>query len=175
MVFKTWQADYHAVWEIDWAAMPIGGALTIEVWRAGERYRHEILESTAPALVGETLVFDGRQGWRYQRFDPDSLTSVASPHLAPMSEVVAIVDTLLTQPIQRAEMQQVWVGDEPTRHITLIFDQETSLSVWVAGDTKLPHRLRFRQNGMPVTLTARSIEPLTTPPDGLFKPTIGSR
>lgn len=172
---EAWQANYHVVWEIDWAAMPVGGAVTVEAWQVGEQYRYEILESTAPALVGETLIFDGQQGWHYQRFDPDSLTSATPPHLAPMSEAVNIIDTLLGQPARRAQMQQVRLGDELTRHITLIFDPETSLSVWIAEETNLPHRLRFRRNDAPVTLMARSIEPLTMPPAGLFKPTVGSR
>ncbi|HXW00070.1 MAG TPA: hypothetical protein VEC93_16740, partial [Anaerolineae bacterium] len=50
----AWQVDQHIVWEIAWPAAPVGGPLTVESWRVGPRYRFEVLEATAPDLVGQT-------------------------------------------------------------------------------------------------------------------------
>jgi hypothetical protein len=76
---EAWAADQHTVWEIDWPDAPVGGPLTVETWRAGSGYRYEILESTAPALVGEILIFDGQTAWQYNRFDDPLSRKVMNP------------------------------------------------------------------------------------------------
>ncbi len=171
----AWRQEWHAVWEIDWAAMPVGGPVTVEVWRAGERYRYEILEAAAPALIGETLVFDGRQAWRYNRFETDSLSSPAAPHLAPMSEAGAVIDRLLAEPPRSARRRVEPLHRQSTQRITLTFADESSLSVWIAQETGLPLRLRWSTPNAEGTLTARETEPLPDPPAGLFNPTIDTR
>ena len=55
----AWQTSRHTVWELDWPNAPVGGPVTVETWQAGNRYRYEILEAAAPALVGQALAFDG--------------------------------------------------------------------------------------------------------------------
>ena len=92
MLAESWQARQHIIWEIDWPAIPIAGSLTVETWRADDRYRFEILEAPAAALVGEVLVFDGQVSWRYNRFDPPPSFTPTTPSLSPVSDAFAIID-----------------------------------------------------------------------------------
>ncbi len=170
-VRRTWQANQHIVWEIEWPAVPIGGPLTVETWRADGRYRFEILESTAPALVGQTLIFDGQNAWRYNRFDPEGPISPSSPVLSPVSDAFAIIDRLIAAPPATATHQESrQLNHGPTRKIGLTFENNDSLIFWLDQETGLPARILFSVKGRQATLQARSLEPLPDPPEGLFEP-----
>ena len=81
----TWQTGQHITWELDWPATPVGGPLTVETWRMDVNYRFEVLEAVAPALIGETLVFDGHTAWQYNRFAAKPPVMLASPRLSPVT------------------------------------------------------------------------------------------
>ena len=102
ILLDAWQADRHVVWELDWPAAPIGGPLTLETWRAGHRYRFEILEAIPPALVGQVLVFNGQNAWRYNRFKPPTVLRPVSPVLSPLSDAFTSINQRLNTRPQAA-------------------------------------------------------------------------
>jgi hypothetical protein len=166
----AWQRDQHIVWELEWAAMPLGGPVTVETWRAGPRYRFEILEATAPALVGETLIVDGPQAWQYNHFSDEPPTTPATPWLSPLSDALLVIEQLLNTPVQEASQNVIVLDNGPTQIITLEFINGDQLSLWLDEKTGLPIRLHFTIAGQEAKLTARSFEPLRELP-GLFRPT----
>ncbi len=173
ILVEAWQADQNAVWEIKWEAMPIGGAVVAETWRMGKKYRLEILESAAPALIGETLIFDGQQGWQYNRL-AESVTPMPSFTLSPVTDAFGMIDQLLTTPPKTACQQQTSLLDgaksRPAQEITLIFENNSKqLTFWLDPKTKLPLQIKFVIKGQEGWLKARRSEPLIHPPDGLFK------
>lgn len=173
---RAWGRDQQAVWELDWPAAPGGGPLTAAVWRAGEQYRYEILESAAPALVGQTLIFDGQIGWRYSRFEANGPEAAASPRLSPLTDAFQIIDRLLNSTPTTATRQADTILEYgSTEKITLAFDQGDKLTVWIDQETALPVRLTFQTGGHRATLNARRIEPLRDPPEGLFSPDVQLR
>ncbi len=172
-ISQAWQADQHLIWEVDWPAAPVGGPLTVETWRAGVRYRFEILESVGPDLIGQTLIFDGRRAWQYNRFDPQPPAAAAATGLAPVSDAFAIIDRLLATPAKMAVRQ----GDGSLRSgraekIGLTFENGDELTAWLDQETGLPVRILFLVGGEQATLEARYFEPLSDPPAGLFEPTV---
>jgi hypothetical protein len=170
-IITAWRRDQHAVWELDWPAAPIGGPLTAEVWHAGERYRYEILESAAPALVGQTLIFDGQTGWRYSRFETEAPEKIASPRLSPVSDAFTTIDRLLeTSPMTAARQEDTTLNYGPTEKMTLAYENGDGLTVWIDPETELVVRLTFQVGGNQATLKARRNEPLTDFSEEIFKP-----
>lgn len=170
-LLTAWQADQHIIWEIDWPDAPVGGPLTVATWRAGLRYRLEILEAVAPDLVGQTLIFDGVTAWRYQRFDsPPAVPQPVEAHLSPVTDAFAIIARLLATTPTSATQEVTQVGREPARKITLTFSAGDSLTLWRDEATGLPVRLNFVSGRQQATLRARSFEPLSNPPQDLFEP-----
>ena len=167
---KVWQIDQHIVWEIEWPAAPVGGALTVETWRAGQRYRFEILESTTPDLVGQILIFDGQTAWRTNRFESEPPTSPSVPLLSPVSDAFAIINKLTAASPETAAQEAVQLPTGPAQKITLTLDAGNSLTLWRDEATGLPMRVFFGMGEQKATLRARSFEPLLDPPEGLFKP-----
>jgi hypothetical protein len=137
----AWQADQHAVWTIDWPSAPLGGPLTAEIWRSGNRYRIEILEAAAPALVGETLVVEGKTAWRYNRFQPPSPLFPAQPILSPVTDLLSLVDQLWQTPVSAAERETTQTNYSVTQKIRLTFESGNSLIFWQEVKTGLPVRL----------------------------------
>ena len=167
-VQSAWQANQHTVWEIEWAAIPVGGPLTVETWRFDDRYRYEILEATAPALIGETLVFDGDKGWRANRFS-DSLTETTPPRLAPISEIFTIVDDFLNRVPQTATQQVIEIDQKATQQIKLTFENDESLQFRIDQEMQLPMRIIIYLTQSEISLKVRHAEPLFDPPDALFQ------
>ncbi len=173
---EVWSADRHTVWEIDWPNMPVGGLLTVETWQAGSCYRYEILESTAPALVGEILIFDGQIAWQYNRFDDPLLSprrqgkEVGEPTLAPIVDTFAIINRLLTTPARTASQEAAPFNHHSAQKITLTFAHGDQLALWRDEATNLPVRVTFVVGEQHATLKARSFERLPHPPEGLFEP-----
>jgi hypothetical protein len=163
MIATAWHSDQHAVWQLDWPAAPIGGPVTVETWQANQGYRFEILESTAPALVGQTLVSDGQSTWRYNRFESNSLEMSSLPLLSPVSDAFEVIDRLINTPAASASQQEsTTLNHGPARKI----DQKTGL----------PARIIYSvRGGDQAELQARSLESLIDPPERLFRPEINIR
>ena len=168
-VRKAWQADQHAVWTLDWPAAPTPGPLTVEIWRSGDRYRLEILEAPAPALIGETLVVKGETAWRYNRFQPSPLKPVTSPVLSPVTDLLNLVDQLLQTPVVAAEQEVTQLNYNPAQKIGLTFSDGTELQFWQEVETGLPVRLILVAKGQQLELEAHQVEPLLDPIEGLFQ------
>ncbi|NJN96542.1 MAG: hypothetical protein HC875_21765 [Anaerolineales bacterium] len=170
-LLAAWQADQHIAWELDWPDAPMGGPLTVATWRAGSRYRLEILEAVAPDLVGQTLIFDGTTAWRYRRFDsPPAAPQPTEARLSPVTDAFAIITGLLAATPASATEEPVQVGRAPAQKITLTFTGGDTLAVWRDEATGLPVRLSFVSGRQQATLRARSFELLSTPAEGLFEP-----
>lgn len=173
---EAWSADQHTVWEIDWPNMPAGGPLTVETWQAGSRYRYEILESTAPALVGEILIFDGQIAWQYNRFADPLLSprrqgkETGELTLSPVADAFAIINRLLVTPAQTASQEAASFNHHSAQKITLTFAHGDQLALWQDETTNLPVRVTFAMGEQQATLKARSFERLPYPPEGLFEP-----
>lgn len=168
ILVDSWQAGQHIIWEIDWPDAPIGGPVTVETWRVDGRYRFEILEAPAAALVGEILVFDGRDAWRYNRFNPPPAFTSTTPSLSPVSDAFTIIGYLLDTPPQRATLEVTQVNSNPAEKITAIFLNDDRLILWRDIETDLPVRLIFSLGRQQATLNARQFEPLLDPPNELF-------
>ncbi len=167
-ILNVWQANQHTVWELDWPNAPLVGTLTIETWRADNRYRFEILETPAPALVGEILVFDGQQAWRYNRFNPPSIFIPTAPALSPVSDAFTIVDQLLNTKPEKAVEEIVQINSKPAQKILLTFTTGDILTLWQNTEIELPVQVACSINGQQATMKARSVEPLVNPPLELF-------
>jgi hypothetical protein len=168
---QTWQADQHSVWEMEWPAAPIGGPLTVETWRTGSRYRFEILEATAPDLVGQVLIFDGQTAWCYRRFDPPQNSAQSEEaRLSPVSDAFAIINRLLVTAPETATQEALRLSSGPAQKLTFTYPNGDSLALWRDETTGLPVWVVFTLGGQPATLRARSFAPLSDPPEGLFKP-----
>jgi hypothetical protein len=168
-VRKAWQADQHAVWTLDWPAAPTIGPLTVEIWRSGDRYRIEILETPAPALAGEILVVNGETAWRYNRFQPSPLKPVTSPVLSPVTDLFNLVDQLLQTPVVAAEQEATQLNYSPAQKIRLTFSNGNELQFWQEAETGLPVRLILFAGRQHLELDARQVEPLPNPIEGLFQ------
>jgi len=166
---RSWYANQHVVWELEWPAAPAGGSLTMETWRFQDRYRFEILESAAAALVGETLIFDGQNAWRYNRFEAKLPLTPSAPVLSPASDIFMIINKLVDALPQTAAQELVRLQPGPTQKITLTFENGDSLTLWRDEATGLPVRFLVIINEEQVILQARSFELLTHPPPGLFE------
>lgn len=168
---RAWQTDRHAVWEIDWPAAPTGGPVTVETWQATDRYRYEILESTAPELVGQMLFFDGQQAWLDDRFDLEPAQSILPPHLSPVSEAFAMIDRLLaSSPVRAASQKTSILNHGPVQKTELTYPNGGRLVFWLEPEQKLPVRIVFSADGDQARLDARHIELLLDPRSGLFTP-----
>jgi hypothetical protein len=168
IVATAWRADQHIVWELDWPAAPVGGSLTVETWRVGERFRFEILESAAPALVGETLVFDGQTAWQSNRFDSEPPVRLDSPRLSPVTDAFAVIDRLIATPPQTATLEIGQTGHGPAQKISLAFANGDRLIFWGDETTQVPVRVIFEVGGKETALKARSFEAMVDPPRALF-------
>jgi hypothetical protein len=171
-VQAAWLADRHTTWEIDWPNAPVGGPLTVESWQAENRYRYEILETAAPALLGEVLVFDGAQAWRYNWLTPDTPPQQTPPQLSPVTDAFESVSALLNQPPVRANIQADTVLLKPARKVTLTFENGDTLVAWFDAPTQsMLLQLIFNVGEQQGRLIARHSEPLVTPDKRLFSVT----
>lgn len=165
---QAWMACQHTIWDIDWPAMPLSGPLTVETWRAGSRYRYEILETTAPALAGQTFVFDGQQGWQYNRFEPNTSLTSNITAFSPVSDAFDTITHLIKMPSQTATEAIIQIKGEPAQKITLTFTNGDSLAVWLHLETKLVLQALFIIDGQRGRLTARQVEALPDDPSTLL-------
>ena len=169
IVANAWQADQHIVWELDWPAAPVGGPLTVEIWQAGNHYRFEILEAVAPALIGETLVFDGQTAWQFNRFSDEPPLSLNVPYLSPVMEAMIVIGRLINTPPQTATQELVQTIHGPAQKVTSNFANSEQLTLWRDDKTGLPVRVMFLVGGKAARLEARSFEVLVDPPRALFE------
>lgn len=164
----SWYAGQHIIWEINWPEAPLSGPVTVETWRVDGLYRYEILEAPAAALVGEVLVFDGQNAWRYNRFNPPVAFTPTRPSLPPVSDAFTIIDQLINMPPQMATLEVTQVNSSPAEKITVIFPDNDKLTLWREVETGLPVRLVFSVRGRQATMKAREFEPLLDPPQEMF-------
>lgn len=166
----AWSAPQHTVWEIEWSAIPLSAPLTVESWRSGSRYRFEILEATAPALVGQAVMFDGEQGWQYNRFEPAaSLTSTVTG-LSPVSDVFDAIARRLEEKPETAVEKMEPVDSVSVRKVTLTFTNGDHLSMWIAAESGLPLRVEIDIGGQLALLQARRTTALADDaPASLFR------
>lgn len=167
---QAWRASQHTIWEIEWSNMPLGGPVTVAVWRHGPQYRFEILEAPAPALTGETLVMDGRQAWQYNRLQRPLTVTSTSPHLAPVTEAFSLIEGLLMKQPQSARQQSVTLLAGANEKISLMYQSGDRLTVWLSRETGLVVQIRWGVAEQAGQLTARFQEPLPEPAQRLFKP-----
>lgn len=167
-VIAAWQANQHTVWDLTWPAAPTGGPLTVELWQADGRYRYEILEATAPALIGQTLVFDGQTAYRYNRLDPPDEFVPVEPGLSPVSDACARVSGQLAQAATVATEQPAHLNGQPIRRITLTFDDGVTLGAWLDTTSGLLAQIELAGNNQQLRLHARATEPLPQPALELF-------
>jgi outer membrane lipoprotein-sorting protein len=172
LIRQAWQAHQHAVWDIDWPAAPVGGPVAAEIWQAGPRRRIEILEAPAPALIGQALVTDGHSTWLLNRLALNSQPPLTATQLAPVTPLIELVNRQLAQPAQTAASQAGQINDIPARQITLIFADETRLSLWLDNKTNLPLQLILTDGAQSAKIRARSVAPLPQPPPELFSPVL---
>jgi hypothetical protein len=168
MAATTWQTGQHTVWELDWPAAPVGGPVTVETWRVGDQYRYEILEAIAPALIGESLVFNGYTAWQYNRFDSMPPVALDAPQLSPVSDAFVTVDRLIATPPQTATQEPVQTVHGPAQKISLRYNNGDQLILWRDDETQLPVRVVFSMVENEAKLDARDFEPLVKPPERLF-------
>jgi hypothetical protein len=168
-ISTAWRADQHAVWVLDWPTAPTAGPITVEIWRSRDRYRVEILEATAPALVGEILVVNGETAWRYNRFQPSPLTPVTSPVLSPVTDLFGLIEQLLQTPGVTAAQEATQLNYSPAQKIRLTFNDGKELLFWQETETGLPVRLSLFAGGQQLELDARQAVPLSDPIEGLFQ------
>lgn len=164
----AWQADQHAVWQLDWPNAPVGGPLTVETWQAGNRYRYEILEANTPALIGQTLVFNGQTGWQYNRLNPPKIFSPTEPALSPVTDAIAIINHLLDTPPQTATQEATAISSVPVQKIALTYQNGDTLTLWLDEELDLLLKIKFSAGQQQATLQARTNEKLIDPPPELF-------
>ncbi len=148
--------------------------MTVASWQAEQRYRYEILESTAPALIGETAVFDGQRLFTFNRL-------TISPHhplqpnrqvngLSPMFEVVSLIENGLADPAVVATETQTRLNGAVTQRLTLRYVDGGELTMWIAPETGTLKQVVVRMGTRTITLTARQSDPLPNPSLDLFRP-----
>lgn len=167
----AWQRDQHAVWEMEWPGAPLAGPMAVEVWLSGPRRRFEMLESGAPALVGETLVSDGRTAWLFNRF-ADGVTEVGAEEarFSPLSDALLIISAhLAREPRSVRALGEASLPTGPAHRWRLIYPEGTTLDLWLEDETGLISAMKLAGPGGDFSLTARLIEPLDEVPEGLFR------
>lgn len=174
-VLAAWQANQHAVWELNWPNSPVAGPVTVEAWRAGGCARggcarYEILEAEAPALVGQTLVMTGPQSWQFNRLEAAETTPATYPELAPVTPAISLINRLLANTpvaatLERARVEAVWADK-----INLQFKTGDRLVFFVEAATGLPVQIEFTAGEQTGRIRARSVELLPQPPPELFRP-----
>jgi hypothetical protein len=168
-VHAAWLADRHTVWEIDWPNTPVAGSVTVECWQAQDRYRYEVLETPAPALLGEVLIYDGTTAWRYNRLNPESSLQPTEPVLSPVTDVFALIGGLLNQSPVQATVDTDTVLFKPAQKLNLIFENGDTLTAWLDEPTgTILLRVEFSSGNNSGTLTAHQSEILVSPTDRLF-------
>ena len=171
LVMNAWQANQQAVWELDWPAAPVAGPVTAAVWRNGPNLRLEILEASAPAMVGQTLIVGGAAAWQFNRFDQPLQPQPAAPALPPLTDAFALIETTLALTPTTAGRQAVdTVAHGPAQLIRLGYPGGYSLTAWLHRETGLLLRLDLAVTAGQFSLQAHRVEPLPHPPAGLFDP-----
>jgi outer membrane lipoprotein-sorting protein len=144
---RAWQADWHAVWQVEWAGAPVRGPLVAEVWHAADgRLRIETLEAPSPALSGLTLVDDGETSWLYDlRQDRLEAGSSKQIRIPLASDALDAIDWLFLG----MEGATVNVSGRDTLESGLAIRSDVILAtgdraiIWVHGETGLPSRVEL--------------------------------
>ena len=116
-----------------------------------------------------STLFDGKNGWRYNRFEPPStFVPASSLRLSPVTDAFAVIDRLIDTLPETAYPAEAQIRLNPAQKITTSFANGDELSIWRQAETGLPLKVQFSEGGSRATLTARTVEPLADPADELF-------
>jgi outer membrane lipoprotein-sorting protein len=162
--WQTWEGDWHAVYEIEWAGAPVRDSLVAEVWHtADDRLRIETLEVPTVALSGLTLVDNGATTWLYDlRQDraetgPDDLVRIplASDALDAIDWLLLNIDDASTASVSGHGTLE----SGPATRLDITLDAGDRAALWVHDETGLPARVELCSAVWgKVTITARSID-----------------
>lgn len=172
---QVWEADWHAVWQIEWAGAPVKGSLIAEVWHAtGNRLRIETLEAPTAALSGLTLVNNGTTTWLYDLRQNRVETGPEEWVRIPLaSDALDAIDWLLLNvdgsTINVTSYETLESG--PATRLDIIQDNGDLVMLWVHDVTGLPARVTLRSAIWgEATFTTRSISTGERPHPALFVP-----
>jgi hypothetical protein len=163
----AWGANQHTVWDIEWDNVPLSGAVSAEIWRAGKRLRIEILEAPA-GLLGQTLVVNDGQARQFDRLSSQAPVILEEPLLPPVTDALELIDSLLADSPAASTTATVVVSSARAERISLNYANGDTLAFYLAADTGLPLRIEFSVGGQTGRLTARSAALLPDPLPGLF-------
>lgn len=162
---RAWRADWHAVWQIEWAGAPLRGPLVAEVWRAADgRLRIETLEAPTPALANLTLVSDGQVAWLYDARQKHAAHGPAARLRLPLaSDALEVWDWLLAE-ADTATLSDTAYSDTqesgPASRLELTTRAGDQASVWFDDQTGLPVGLQLRAKEWgEVSMRARRVSP----------------
>jgi len=161
---QAWRADWHAVWQIEWAGAPVRGPLVAEVWRAADgRLRIETLEAPTPALANLTLVSDGQMAWFYDARHHRATHGPASRLRLPLaSDALEVWDWLLTEADTATLAGTLYPDTQesgPASRLELTTRAGDQASVWFDDQSGLPVGLRLRARDWgEVSISARRVE-----------------
>ncbi len=166
----AWRQPWRGVWELNWRQSPLPGPLVFAGWHteSGAQRRYEILEAPLASLIGMTYVNDGLLATTFNKLEPDIpvVTATQTLSFSPVSDSLAIVDTLLAHPPQSAKEQAA--GGDITQ-FTLHYPQGERLFLWLNTQNNLIIRIELHSANTDLTLAARQLEPLPAPHPRLFE------
>jgi len=172
---QSWQADWHGVWQIEWAGAPAPGPLVAEVWHAADgRLRIETLEAASPALNGLTLVSDGSSSYLYElRSDQVQIDSAGQMRIPLASDALDAMAWLVAR-LNRATVRVVGhdvLESGPATRLEILLDSSEGAELWVHDETGLPARLELHSaNWGEAVFTSRSLDAPVYLHPGLFQP-----
>jgi hypothetical protein len=173
--FQAWRADWHGVWQIEWAGAPVQGPLVAEVWHAADgRLRVETLEAPVPALNNLVLVQDDTASWLYDgRQNQVQGGPGHQPLRIPLISDALDATTWLLESIDAAAEVAVTGSDQlesgSATRLKITLSSGDRALLWVDTETGVPARLKLNSAiwGEAV-FTARSLSRLERPHPGLF-------
>jgi outer membrane lipoprotein-sorting protein len=175
--YRAWRADWHGVWQAEWAGAPVSGPLVAEVWHTADgRLRVETLEAPVPALNNLTLVRDGTTSWLYDgRQKQLQAGSAHRPLSIPLICDALDAMTWLLEGVDSAAQVAVAGSDRlesgSATRLKITLSSGDGALLWIDAQTGLPARLKLNSATWgEVTFTARSLNLLERPQPGLFAP-----
>ncbi len=163
-LLAAWHSDRHGVWDLKWSNAPIAESIIFEAWQVGEKRRYEILEATAPDLVGLVYINDGYLAQHYNRLKEGPQTTLPAAQLpfSPISHAFDLVTEQLSRSPQSIEQVRVPQTNDPLEIYRLHYPSDQTLTLWLDSVQNQIIKLQLDQAHHTLTLTARSLTTLTT-------------
>jgi len=163
-IAAAWAQPMHGVWELTWTAMPIDGTLVFEAWTTqnADRQRFEILEASSPALVGMAYVNNGKNATVFNRLETTVMPFVgdANTPFSPITDARAFIKAALTQTPQSTQ--------ETNDGYIFRYADGNILRVSFDSHQKYINKITLKSPADNLTLNARTLEILESPPEALF-------